>query len=164
MDLESPLCLDLELMNRHFTDLSEGKRIFIPKYDFCRQMRTQEPSKSIKLKKDEMVVYEGIHALNPELTSKISKDVKFSIYISPLTVLNIDEDNRIPMTDLRLLRRMARDIRSRDRSAAVTLRQWPDVRSGEEKNIFPYIGQSDTLFNSTLTYELIRPRAAVLFC
>ncbi|MBR2779052.1 MAG: nucleoside kinase [Firmicutes bacterium] len=161
LDFENISAVDVDLFNKHLNMLLNGEEVDIPVFDFISGSK-RYGTRITRAQADQPIVIEGIHALNPELTSKIDKDVKFSIYISPLTVLNIDEDNRIPMTDLRLLRRMARDIRSRDRSAALTLKQWPDVRRGEEKNIFPYIGQSDTLFNSTLTYELAVLKPLVL--
>ncbi len=161
LDFENLCAVDVDLFNKHLNMLLNGEEVDLPVFDFISGSK-RYGTRITRAEKDQPIVIEGIHALNPKLTSQISKDVKFSIYISPLTVLNIDEDNRIPMTDVRLLRRMARDIRSRDRSAADTLRQWIDVRTGEEKNIFPYIGQSDTLFNSTLTYELAVLKPLVL--
>lgn len=153
LDFENISAVDMELFNKHINMLLNGEEVDIPVFDFISGSK-RYGTRITRAEENQPIVIEGIHALNPDLTSQISGDVKFSIYISPLTVLNIDENNRIPMTDVRLLRRMARDIRSRDRSAADTLKQWMDVRCGEEKNIFPFIGQSDTLFNSTLTYEL----------
>ena len=101
-----------------------------------------------------MLVIEGIHCLNPELTRKLPDENKFKIYISALTQLNIDEHNRIPTTDGRLIRRIVRDARTRGTSAKETIRMWPAVRKGEERNIFPYQEEADVMFNSALIYEL----------
>jgi len=100
------------------------------------------------------IVIEGIHGLNPLMTEGISEDVKFRIYISPLTSLNIDIHHRMPTTDARMLRRMVRDNRTRNRKPQDTIRDWPSVRAGEEKNIFPYNSEADVFFNSQCAYEL----------
>lgn len=107
-----------------------------------------------KLGANDVLVIEGIHCLNPELTRQLDDRNKFKIYISALTQLNIDEHNRIPTTDGRLLRRIVRDARTRGSSAKDTIRMWPSVRMGEEKNIFPYQEEADVMFNSALIYEL----------
>ena len=111
MDLESPLCLDLDLMNRHFTELSQGKRIYVPKYEFSRQMRIQEPSKSIKLKKDEMVVFEGIHALNDMITSVHPE--AFKLYISANSDVTFGGKLVFKRSWFRLVRRTVRDYKFR---------------------------------------------------
>ena len=108
----------------------------------------------MKIKSNQPIVIEGIHALNEKLTEYIDDRQKFKIYISPFTQLNIDVHNRIPTTDARMLRRIVRDYKYRGNSAADTIAQWPKVRAGEDKNIFPYNGEADVLFNSALAYEL----------
>ena len=106
------------------------------------------------LGKDDVLVIEGIHCLNDEMSYGLPKESKFKIYISALTMLNIDEHNRIPTTDGRLIRRMVRDARTRGASAKKTISMWPSVRRGEEENIFPYQESADVVFNSALIYEL----------
>ena len=107
-----------------------------------------------ELQENDILVIEGLHTLNDDLTKNIPKNKKFKIYISPLSYLNLDDDNRISQTDIRLLRRMARDYRTRGYSPSHTLSTWDDVRRGEQKYIFPYQDEADVIFNSFLAYEL----------
>ena len=111
-------------------------------------------NKPKKLEEQDILVIEGIHCLNPKLTEQLANDNKFKIYISALTQLNVDEHNRIPSTDGRLIRRIVRDARTRGTSARNTIAMWPSVRRGEEENIFPYQEEADIMFNSSLLYEL----------
>lgn len=145
--------IDIELFNRNMTDLLEGKEVMLPTFNFKTGKREYNtPAK--KLKENDILVIEGIHCLNDALTYQLNSENKFKIYISALTQLNIDEHNRIPSTDGRLLRRIVRDARTRGTSARQTIAMWPSVRRGEEANIFPYQEQADAMFNSALNYEL----------
>ena len=145
--------IDIELFNRNMTDLLEGKEVMRPTFNFKTGKREYNtPAK--KLKENDILVIEGIHCLNDALTYQLNSENKFKIYISALTQLNIDEHNRIPSTDGRLLRRIVRDARTRGTSARQTIAMWPSVRRGEEANIFPYQEQADAMFNSALNYEL----------
>jgi uridine kinase len=122
-------------------------------YDFTRGLRKRS-NNFVKLGKDDVLVMEGIHGLNDLLTASVPASSKAKIYVSALNQLNIDNHNRIPTTDCRLLRRIVRDHQYRGYSATETLQRWVDVREGEEKNIFPYQENADYMFNSSLTYEL----------
>ena len=153
LNFEDLTAVDLDLFNSQMNDLLEGKTVDMPVFDFVTGSK-RYGTRITRAEKDQPIVIEGIHGLNPELTRGIPDKEKFRIYISPLTVLNLNEHNRIPLTDIRLIRRMARDIRSRGRSAEQTLEQWHSVRTGEQKNIFPFSNQADVLFNSTVIYEL----------
>ena len=153
LNFEDLSAVDLDLFNTQMNDLLEGKSVDMPVFDFVTGSK-RYGTRITRAEKDQPIVIEGIHGLNPELTKGIPESEKFRIYISPVTVLNLNDHNRVPLTDIRLLRRMARDIRSRGRSAEQTLEQWHSVRTGEEKNIFPYSSEADVLFNSTLIYEL----------
>ena len=146
-------CLDVELFNRDMTGLLEGKRVELPYYNFKKGVREYKGS-FLQLGEGDILVIEGIHCLNDRLSYTLPADSKFKIYISALTQLNIDEHNRIPTTDGRLLRRMVRDARTRGSSARETIRMWPSVRRGEEENIFPFQEEADAMFNSALVYEL----------
>lgn len=161
LNFEDLSAVDVNLFNQHLQKLLNGEEVDIPVFDFISGSK-RYGTRITWAEKEQPIVIEGIHALNPELTSQLSDDVKFRVYISPLTALNLDENNRIPMTDVRLLRRMARDMRSRGRTAVETLEQWYEVRSGEERNIFPYNDTADALFNSALTYELAVLKPLVL--
>ena len=125
----------------------------LPYYNFKKGEREYKGD-FLKLGKEDILVIEGIHCLNDCLSYSLPRESKFKIYISALTQLNIDEHNRIPTTDGRLLRRMIRDARTRGTSARDTIRMWPSVRKGEEENIFPYQEEADAMFNSALIYEL----------
>jgi len=149
-DLEA---LDIELFNDHMNRLLNGEEVDLPEFDFIDGKKVYG-KRILSIEPDQPIVIEGIHALNGKLTEFIDEDEKFKIYISPLTQLNIDVHNRIPTTDARMLRRIVRDYKYRGHSAAETIAQWPKVRAGEDKNIFPYSGEADVLFNSALIYEL----------
>lgn len=152
-DFESIYSLDLEYLNLQLTALLNGEEITLPQYDFTRGIRKTSNHK-VRIVKDEIIIMEGIHGLNEELTASIPAEYKTKIYISALNQLNIDNHNRIPTTDCRLIRRIVRDHQYRGYSANETLTRWIDVRNGEEKNIFPYQENADYMFNSSLTYEL----------
>ena len=151
-DLESPLCLDMELMNEHFTLLSRGERIYVPKYEFTRRMRAVEPSKTLKLGRDEIVIFEGIHALNDMITEKHPE--AFKLYISARSDVSFQGRVVFKRTWFRLVRRMVRDYNFRGSSAAETMSMWANVRRGEKKYISPYKDKADFRFDSSLPYEL----------
>lgn len=152
-DFENVNALDLDLFNRHLTHLLEGEEVELPLFNFVTGKR-EKSGKRFRMDKNSVLVIEGIHGLNELLTSSIPRENKYKIYISALTQLNIDDHNRIPTTDVRLLRRIVRDNMSRGRDAETTLISWPMVREGEEKNIFPFQEDADIMFNSTLDYEM----------
>ena len=152
-DFECLEAVDVELFNRQLGDLLAGKEVVLPRFNFVTGHKEYGPDVK-KLGKNDVLVIEGIHCLNPKLTQSRPDENKFKIYISALTQLNIDEHNRIPTTDGRLLRRIVRDARTRGASVARTINMWPSVRKGEEKNIFPYQEEADVMFNSALIYEL----------
>ena len=152
-DFENIEAIDLELFNKHLTELLNGETIQCPEFDFSVGTKRYK-GKTMHLAKDEIMVIEGIHCLNDKLTSQISKKQKYKIYISDLTVLNMDRLNRISTTDTRLIRRIVRDYQFRNYSATHTLDTWSKVTKGEEKNIFPYQEQADSIFNTSLIYEL----------
>ena len=145
--------IDLKLFNDHLTKLLNGEEIEMPEFDFKVGTKKYK-GKKLKLAEDEVLVIEGIHCLNDRLTSSIPKEEKFKIYISDLTVLNMDYYNRISSTDNRLIRRIVRDYQFRGYSATHTLQSWQSVNDGEEKNIFPYQETADAMFNTSLIYEL----------
>lgn len=152
VDLESPLCLDMELLNEHFTQLSKGERVFVPKYEFSRQMRIQEPSKSIRLKKDEMVIFEGIHALNDLITCRHKE--AFKLYISARSDVEFNSQVVYKRTWFRLGRRTVRDNLFRGTNPARTMGMWANVRRGEKLYISPFKDKADFRFDSSLPYEL----------
>ena len=152
-DFETIEALDLELFNDHLTKLISGKEIDVPTFDFKVGTKLYNGEK-MNLNDDEILVIEGIHSLNDRLTANIPKENKFKIYISDLTVLNIDYYNRISTTDTRLIRRIVRDNNFRGYSALDTLKRWESVNNGENKNIFPFQEEADAMFNSSLVYEL----------
>lgn len=152
-DFESLYALDIPYFNDQLKDLMEGKEIELPKFNF--QKGEREPSgKKLKLQKDMILILEGIHALNPELTPQIPENNKYRIYVSALTTIMLDVHNYIPTTDNRLLRRIIRDYKYRGYSALDTIKRWPSVREGEDKWIFPYQERADAMFNSALLFEL----------
>ncbi|MGL5313547.1 MAG: nucleoside kinase [Peptostreptococcaceae bacterium] len=153
LDFESIYAIDLERFNSDLKKLLDGEEISLPKFNFKLGIR-EETGKKLKIKDNQPIILEGIHGLNPMLTSSIPDDDKFKIYISALTQLNLDDHNRIPTTDLRLIRRMVRDYNFRGYSAERTIMQWDSVRRGEKKNIFPYQEEADIIFNSACVYEL----------
>ena len=146
-------CLDVEQFNQDMQALLRGEQVELPYYNFKKGEREYKGD-FLKLGKEDILVIEGIHCLNDRLSYSLPRESKFKIYIRALTQLNIDEHNRIPTTDGRLLRRMIRDARTRGTSARDTIRMWPSVRKGEEENIFPYQEEADAMFNSALIYEL----------
>lgn len=152
-DYESLECLDIGQFNQDMTNLLDGQTIELPRYNFLTGLREYKGD-YLKLGSEDILVIEGIHCLNDKLSYTLPRESKFKIYISALTQLNIDEHNRIPTTDGRLIRRMVRDARTRGATAQDTIRRWPSVRRGEEKNIFPYQEDADVMFNSALVYEL----------
>jgi uridine kinase len=152
-DFESPEALDIPLFNSQLGDLLEGKEINMPVFDFSKGSKTY-PGKKLKLKDDNLLVIEGIHALNPVLTASIEEQYKYRIFVSALTQISIDTQNPVPTTDNRLIRRIVRDYRYRGYSALDTLRRWQSVRRGEEKYIFPFQENADIMFNSALLCEL----------
>ncbi len=151
-DLESPLCLDMELLNEHFTRLSRGERIYVPKYEFSRQMRIQEPSKSIKLKADEIVIFEGIHALNDAITSQHPE--AFYLYISASSNVVFQDSVVFKSTWFRLVRRMVRDYKFRGTDPNGTLAMWANVRRGERLHISPFKNKANFRFDTAFPYEL----------
>ena len=152
-DFECLEAIDLELFNNHIKTLLDGGTIDVPTFDFKVGTKRYNGEK-MHLENDEILVIEGIHCLNDKLTSSIPMEQKYKIYISDLTVLNIDYCNRISTTDTRLIRRIVRDNNFRGYSALHTLRTWASVNRGENKNIFPYQENCDVMFNSSLIYEL----------
>ncbi len=152
-DFESPEALDIKLFNENILDLIAGKEIDLPGFSFEEGKRVYDGTK-LKLEENGVIIVEGIHGLNPAISSMIPEERKFKIYVSALTPLNIDANNRIPTTDNRLIRRMVRDYRYRGYSALETIRRWPSVRAGEEKHIFPFQEQADAMFSTALPYEL----------
>lgn len=152
-DFESIYALDLELFNENLTDLLDGKEVAIPSFNFKTGSR-EWVSNTLRLPSNGILIIEGIHGLNEMLTSSISKENKFKIYISALTQLNIDSHNRISTTDVRIIRRIVRDFLSRGYGGEQTLKMWPSIKRGEEKNIFVFQEEADVMFNSNLVYEL----------
>lgn len=152
-DYETIDALDLKTFNDNLETLFEGRSVEIPRYDFISGKRQWHES-PLQLDDRSVLVVEGIHGLNPRLTEKLDESHKFKIYISAFTSIMMDDLNRIPTTDNRLIRRIVRDNENRGSDAASTLRRWASVRSGEEKYIFPYQENADVMFNSSLFYEL----------
>ncbi|OQY39583.1 MAG: hypothetical protein B6229_03515 [Spirochaetaceae bacterium 4572_7] len=152
-DLETVHALNIPLLNENLIDLFDGKETYLPINDFKKGTMTLKGRK-LQMHPHNVLVLEGIHALNDELTAKIPKESKFKIYISALTGLNLDDNNRISSTDNRLLRRMVRDYNFRRYSADNTFNIWPSVNRGEKKYIFPFQGTADMAFNSALPYEI----------
>ena len=146
-------CLDVKLFNEDMTKLLAGEKVELPRYNFITGVREYKGD-YLTLGPEDILVIEGIHCLNDKLSYSLPKENKFKIYISALTSLNIDEHNRVPTADGRLIRSMVRDARTRGASAQDTIRMWNSVRRGEEENIFPYQEEADVMFNSALVYEL----------
>ena len=152
-DYEGFGAIDRDLFTQNMNDLLAGRTVDLPVFNFLTGHK--EYGKEVtSLRPGQPVIIEGIHGLNGKLTEGIPEEEKYKIYISPLTQLNVDEHNRVPTTDERLLRRMVRDYQFRGHSASETIREWPKVRAGEDVNIFPYSGEADVLFNSYLVYEI----------
>lgn len=152
-DFEHIETIDLALLNDHLQRLDQGEEVELPRFSFETGTRVYKGNK-LQIAPDQMVIIEGIHALNPRLTEAIPVAHKFKVYISALTQLNLDLNNRIPTTDNRLVRRMVRDHQFRGNSALGTLQMWPSVRRGEKKWIFPFQKEADAAFNSALDYEV----------
>ena len=153
-DYESLDALDTRLFNQNMISLLAGENVQIPRYNFISGMREWKDDAFLSIKEDQPIIIEGIHGLNEYLTKDIPRINKYKIYISALTQLNIDAHNRIPTTEVRFLRRLVRDYQFRGAKALKSIRQWPDVRAGEEKYIFPFQENADVLFNSALIYEI----------
>lgn len=150
-DFECLEAVDLKLFNKTIGGLLEGKTVKMPEFDFYSGEKKFK--KEMTLGENEILVIEGIHALNPKLLNEIDNDKKYRIYLSPLSSVNLDNDNRISTTDNRLLRRMIRDNRTRGYNISQTLSIWDDVREGEEKYVFPYQDEADIVINTSLIYE-----------
>lgn len=152
-DYESIYALNLELINEQFNALFRGEEVELPKYDF--QLGVSKPSgKKVRMQENNVLVVEGIHALNPELTAHIPEKQKYRVYVSALTTILLDDHNYIPTTDNRLLRRIIRDYKYRGVDARDSIHRWPSVRSGENKWIFPFQENADAVFNSAMLFEL----------
>lgn len=152
-DFESINAIKLDLFNRDLTKLLKGEKVRIPTYNFILG-KGEYIDEATSLEENEILIIEGLHALNNELTSSIDKKNKYKIYLSPLTVLNLDDHNRVRTTEVRLLRRIVRDNRTRGYKAKDVLNAWLTVREGEERNVFPYQDEADVVFNTTLLYEI----------
>ena len=152
-DLERLDTLDVPLLDEHLVRLLQGEVIQAPVFDFCTGRRAEQ-TQAICVDADQPILIEGIHGLNDELTESVPRELKFKIYISALTMLNLDDHNRIRTTDARLLRRIVRDYQFRGTSPEDTIAMWASVRRGEENYIFPYQEEADAMFNSALAYEL----------
>ncbi len=153
LDFEALEAIDVKLFNLHLAQLIKGREVEIPIFNFPNGAR--EPvGKKMALEDDNILVIEGIHGLNEKLTRDIPKKNKFKIYVSALTSMNIDDHNRIPTTDTRIIRRIVRDYQFRGTNAASTIKRWPSVRRGEERNVFPFQESADIMFNSSLIVEL----------
>ena len=152
-DYESLYALNLELLNKQLKQLFAGEEVELPRYNF-QTGRSEKSGTRLRMEANDVLVVEGIHALNPELTAHIPEEQKFRVYASALTTILLDTHNYIPTTDNRLLRRIIRDYKYRGCSAQDTIRRWPSVRAGENKWIFPYQENADAMFNSAMIYEL----------
>ena len=152
-DYESIYALNLKLINDQFNALFRGEEVELPKYNF-QTGKSERSGKKLRMDEHNMLVVEGIHALNPELTAQIPEEQKFRVYASALTTILLDSHNYIPTTDNRLLRRIIRDYKYRGVSAQETIHRWPSVRAGENKWIFPYQENADAMFNTAMLYEL----------
>ena len=152
-DYESIYALDLQLINDQFNALFRGEEVELPKYDF-QTGKSKKSGKKLKMNDNNVLVVEGIHALNPELTAQIPNEQIFRVYASALTTILLDNHNYIPTTDNRLLRRIIRDYKYRGVSAQETIHRWPSVRAGENKWIFPYQENADAMLNTAMLYEL----------
>lgn len=161
-DFESLQAIDVKLFDSQVSKILKGNKVTVPTFNFVDGRK--EYKRVVELKENDILIIEGLHALNEELLTNVPKKQKFKIYLSPLTYLSIDNDNRISMTDLRLLRRMVRDNRTRGYNPSKTLAAWQDVRDGEEKYVFPFQDNADIMFNTSLAYELavLKPYAEPL--
>lgn len=152
-DYESLYAIDITLFNKHLSKLLNGEKVLMPRYDFLSGEKYYKDD-YLQVDDDTLFIIEGLHSLNDELTLSIERNLKYKIYISPLTQLNIDNHNRIHTSDIRRLRRIIRDNRSRGYNATATLAMWKKIREGEDKWIFPFQDDADTIVNSALLYEL----------
>ena len=152
-DFECVEAVDITLFNKTLLDLLNGKEVSLPEFNF-RLGRKEYKGKTLKLGEDDIVIVEGLHAINEKLTPAIEAKNKYKVYISPLTQLNIDDHNRIHTSDIRRLRRMVRDNNFRGYTASDTLNSWNSIRNGEEKYVFPFQDEADTVINSSLLYEI----------
>ena len=161
-DFEHLQAVDLDLLNDLLLKLFQGREVHLPRYNF--RLGQREDGELLKLSKDQVILLEGIHGLNPQLVPSVPQEHIYRIYVSALTQLNLDRYNRVPTTDTRLIRRIVRDARERGYSALDTIRRWESVREGEKRWIFPYQEHADAMFNSALVYELsaLRPLAEPL--
>jgi len=153
LDFDALEALDLPLLNQQMTQLIEGREVEVPIFDFITGRRLPKGNR-LQLNPDNILVVEGIHALNPNLLPTINRNICFKIYISALFLLNIDSYNRVPTTDVRLIRRMVRDKSFRGFEPERTLKQWASVRRGEDSSVFKFQEEADVMFNSSLLYEL----------
>jgi len=151
-DFETLYAVDIAYLNQQINDLIAGKEVTLPEFDFATGQR--RPGQTVRITPKHILIIEGIHALNPDLLPQVAPDVCYRIYVSDLAQLNLDRYNRISTTDVRLIRRIVRDARSRGYTAAETIARWESVRQGERQWIFPFQNQADTMFNSALPYEL----------
>ncbi len=152
-DFECLQALDIPFFNEQLSELLDGKKVELPRYDFQTGHR-RNSGEHLTMQECDVLIVEGIHALNPDLTPEISDDIQFRLYVSALTTIQLDEQRRISTSDNRLLRRIIRDKKFRGYSAEETIRRWPSVRAGEEKWIFPFQENCDRMINSALLYEL----------
>ena len=160
-DFEHIKAMNTELLNKHMNALLAGEEVELPKYNF-QTGKSEKSGRRLKLKPENMLILEGIHALNPELTAQIDNDMKFRIYASALTTIMLDHHNYIPTTDNRLLRRIVRDFKYRGSSAEDTIKRWPSVRAGEQKWIFPFQEEADEMINTALIFEFAALRSQAL--
>lgn len=151
-DFESLKAIDVNLFDNQISKMLKGTKVTVPTFNFIEGRK--EYKRTVELKENDILIIEGLHALNEEILTNVPKKKKYKIYLSPLTYLSIDNDNRIGMTDLRLMRRMVRDNRTRGYNPSKTLNAWRDVRDGEEKYVFPFQDSADVMFNTSLAYEL----------
>ena len=149
-DFETIQSVDINLFNKHLNLILQGEKVEVPQFNFIKGER-EWTGKKVKLPQNGVIIVEGIHGLNPILTSHIDEKYKFKIYISALTQLNLDNHNRITTTDVRRVRRIVRDQLSRGHGAEDTLKMWHKIKRGEEKNIFVYQEEADIMFNSTFS-------------
>jgi uridine kinase len=150
-DFEAFDTVDHALFDQHLLQLSEGREVRMPRYDF--KTGTRQPGPLVSITRDHVILVEGIHALNPNLLPDVPAERSYRVYVSALTQLNVDDHNRVPTTDTRLVRRIVRDARERGYSARDTIARWSKVNLGERRNIFPYQENADVMFNSALVYE-----------
>lgn len=152
-DFESVTSLDIKLFNIQMKALSEGKEVELPRYDFAKGMKVYDGTR-LKLKQNDILIIEGIHALNDQMTKEVDRKYKFKVYMAPITTLNVDSYIKVSSTDTRMLRRIVRDYNTRKVSVEETLQMWEKIKKGEESNIYPFIDDADYIFNSSLVYEM----------